>query len=254
MNDPPLIENYVTYSEIRSRVNDNRMLDLRQYSWFYPTTLLPLFHLKKTKSLRCELHPGVKHYFEVMEQGNPGKGKTYIPFVELLHDRSERDPLKYVYDLLDKSYGGKDALCFLLSELSDNIYQHSKFTSAYILAQKYPKKGFIEICFLDDGVSIPQNFENHDYYFEYDSEAIIQAINGKSTKVPYPGDPERGYGLNNILKIFVEGGKGELLVVSRRGAFYKSQDAKMYELGNEFQGTLVSLRIHKGKLNIYKYI
>ena len=70
----------------------------------------------------------------------------------------------------------------------------------------------------------------------------------------YPGDPERGYGLNNILKIFVEGGKGELLVVSRKGAFYKSQDAKMYELGNEFQGTLVSLRIHEGKLNIYKYI
>lgn len=119
-----------------------------------------------------------------------------------------------------------------------------------ILAQKYPKKGFIEICFLDDGVSIPQNFETHGYNFEYDSEAIIQAINGRSTKVQCFGGPERGYGLNNILNIFVEGGKGELLVVSRKGVFYKSQDAKIYELGKEFQGTLVSLRIHKGKLNI----
>lgn len=79
MNDPTLIENYVTYYEIRSRVNDIGIQDLRPYSWFYPTTLLPVFHLKKTKSLNCDLHPKVKYYFDIMEQGNLAKERHTFP-------------------------------------------------------------------------------------------------------------------------------------------------------------------------------
>ncbi|MGJ7028674.1 MULTISPECIES: ATP-binding protein [Methanothermobacter] len=251
MRDPTLVENYVKYCEIASQTFKNGELNLMQLSWVYPTTLLPVFHLKQEFSFKCRASPEISKYLKIMEKGKVIKGSTYLPFVQLTNDKSE-EILDYLHDMLDEDYGGKNALSYLLCELTDNIYQHSKFNSSYILAQKYPKKGFMEICFLDDGISIPGNFEKHDYPFEDDSDAITKAMNGVSTKDIH----ERGYGLNSILHIFKDNG-GEMLVVSRRGVFYNSQETSenyLLRKPNEFQGTLVSLRVYKTTINIYDYI
>ena len=66
---------------------------------------------------------------------------------------------------------------------------------------------------MDDGVSIPHNFELHDLMGRRDCDAILDAINGKSTKDEFGS---KGWGLNSNAQLFTENG-GEFSITSRNG-------------------------------------
>src|SRR3972149_10057006 len=72
----------------------------------------------------------------------------------------------------------------------------------------------MDISIVDNGISIPQSFQNAGYRFE-DWEAIYNAAMGISTKKDQQG---RGWGLKNSLKLLTDGLTGECLIVSRNGA------------------------------------
>lgn len=106
---------------------------------------------------------------------------------------------------------------YVIGELMDNIYQHSEFTYASVMAQKYGKKGFIELCFFDNGITIPGSFAKHGKAYPKDghAKAIYDAISGKSTEA----DVGRGFGLSTNVDMFRDIG-GEVLIVSGNGAVY----------------------------------
>jgi len=86
--------------------------------------------------------PDVQSYLHLMQQGagfDSLNKQTYLPVVGL--PRREQDSqsiLDRIYEL-GGDIGGKDAFRYLVGELTDNIYQHSMFENALIMAQQYRK-------------------------------------------------------------------------------------------------------------------
>jgi hypothetical protein len=144
---------------------------------------------------------------------------------------------------------------YLISELVDNIDQHSSFTSASVMAQYFPNKDFVDIGVVDNGISIPGIFENHNIHFSNDSEAISNAINGVSTKK----EEGRGFGLSSSSRIAVEALNGDCYFISRRGIVHIDSKGfrKLYKLQNQvFRGTIVYFRFKapKNKIDILPYL
>lgn len=108
-----------------------------------------------------------------------------MPIVDLPQDRNQSnkivDKLQNLHNN-GKGYGGRTAFTYLISELIDNIYQHSEFSNASMMAQRYGKRRFVEITIFDNGISIPTCFERDEHRFSHDCYAIVDALHGKSTK------------------------------------------------------------------------
>jgi len=260
---PSLLQHYLRFSEKKNECLESGTLDLGYWSWVYPTTLLPLGIFLKGIRDRIEyIEPydaNVANYLSIVigELGaGPCGGPTYVPIVSLPRDRGDSVTLlNRIFELNrdGKYYGGEDAFKYLVSELVGNIYEHSEFKNARVMAQRYPKKGFVDISFFDDGISIPGRFEKKALKFE-DQIAIAKAMNGLSTK-----RDDRGFGLRTNLRLFTKGLGGQMLVVSRSGAVYVDKEERgLYILPNKhkLQGTLVSIRapIQTKKVDIYDYI
>ena len=200
----------------------------------------------------------VSNYISIITERSFLEGSTYVPITNLPKSENQiKDVLNNLRTIYDngEDYGGANCFNYLIGELIDNVYEHSEFSTACVMAQKYINKRFVEISILDDGISIPGCFEKHDADFSDDCIAIASALNGKSTK-----DDARGFGLGSSVKLYVDGLDGELLLVSRNGALYKNRDTERgYNTGiaYQLQGTLISIRVPYPVLqidNIYDYI
>ena len=260
---PDLLNNYLNFCSRREVCLKTNILDLRETNWLYPTTLLPLGIFikahKETIDYRPPHNPNVANYISLVT-GNLDiddiQNKSFIPIVSLPIKKDESDKiLQYIYKLHNdgKDYGGENAFKYLIGELVDNMYEHSQFNNALVLAQRYDKKGFVEICFFDDGITIAGSFLNKEIKFE-DSKAIVEALNGLSSK-----NKDRGYGLSSNLNIFIKGLCGDMLIVSGAGAVFVSKTMqKIYKLKeiNSLKGTLISIRIPypAKEIDIYEYL
>jgi len=201
----------------------------------------------------------VEGYIDTILPGNvinkPQNERTYIQIAKLNpKNMREIDVLNEIINLLSKHYGGLDPLFYLLTEFTTNIYDHSRFSRAFVMAQEYPKKEFIEICVYDNGISIPKCFENHGYEFGSDANSIYEAINAKSTRY---GEKGRGYGINTSAQMVTDGFNGELFIASRKGAIHLNRDkitAYKCDRAYELEGTLVSMRLPKVLINHRNYI
>lgn len=141
-----------------------------------------------------------------------------------------------------------------VSELFDNIIEHSKSEKNFIISQYYPLKKYLESCIIDNGIGLRQTYLEKNIECLSDEKAIELALSGESTK---PGN-ERGCGLNMIIKIICEGLKGEVLLVSGSSlAFFKeSKTPNLLNLDNfSWKGLIVAFRIPKTnkKINTEKY-
>jgi len=262
---PNQLNNFLTFCNLRNSAVESKALDLQLSSWFYPTALLPLGAFIRENRKKIKYVPpanqNVANYISLVigDLKVESECKTYIPIISLPPKSSENESGKllecvFKFHNNGKEYGGENAFKYLISELVDNIYQHSEFRNAFVMAQKYEKKRFMEICFFDDGITISGSFAKKGMIFE-DSEAILQAINGLSTK-----GSERGFGLGSNLKVFTQGLPGEMLIVSGKGAaFFKANEpTKLYILQDKYKlkGTLISVRIPYPvkEVDIYDFI
>lgn len=254
---PDLIHSYVEYVQFRNQSIGTGVVNLKSRKWLNSTTVLLLAFLKSESG--CQLvsngDSDAKSYLDQMvadpkwwrekRKLQLNSRSSYIPFSELPEDEEDFKALFTRATELIKSYksvGGESAFKHALSELTDNIYQHSQFEKSFMMCQAYEKKGYVELSFIDDGISIPGNFEDHDIKFDEDAIAISLAVDGQSTKDLV----ERGTGLGSSLRIYCEGAGAEAMIVSRKGAYYrKLQESTLYHLNDEqkFHGTLISIRI-----------
>ncbi|MGH9877773.1 MAG: hypothetical protein ACREBU_14655 [Nitrososphaera sp.] len=262
MSLPPLVFQYNKYCNCRDKFRKTGRIDLRRESFFPPTFSLPLAlllmeNLAAPKDM--PLSEGAKSYFHTIftMKVEDRRTKTYIPLVRLPSNVKEASSvLQSVYEVQkdDRSaFGGEIAFKYVVAELVDNIYEHSKFKLAFVMAQRYPRLGYLELAFLDNGITIQGNYREHGMKFK-PWEAIVEALNGRSTK-----SQERGWGLMTSIRIFREGLGGRILIVSGGGALYlDSSNTFQYKLRRDLhmKGTLISMRVPYPSrvVDIYKYL
>lgn len=257
---PEILTEYINFCNIREKAIATNILNISTCNFIHPTCLLPLISFKKEHSDMRYVPPPVhvENYISIIENGHHHKSSSYLPIHSLSFNRSETNN---DIDQLCKhhnngiEYGGESAFRFMITELIDNIYQHSHFNFAAFMAQRYTTKGFVEITIMDDGMSIPCSFESHGTYYNNDCDAITAAIKGKTTKK----DEKRGYGLPDTTNLYINGCGAEFLLISRNGAWYKDgKDERLYNTEGlySFNGTLISVRIPCpiNRVEIYNYI
>ncbi len=119
----------------------------------------------------------------------------------------KKDALPVTLDKFSKIVSDNQCLKYILSELLDNIDQHSKSKAAYL--QYIQDNVSVTILIYDNGLTIPKSLHEDD-----DSVGIAHAIGGKSSK------PEgRGHGLSSSVRIITKGLLGSILVISSQGAY-----------------------------------
>lgn len=255
---PSLWPEYRKFVELRKEAQATGAIDLGDVGWVYPTTLLPLTgFLVASKNRRFRYTPpsdtNVANYIRLMISGpstNRLRTKTYVPNYFLPADHADAGGvLSRIMRLQNegKGIGGRTAFAYMIGELTANIYEHSRFKNAMVMAQRYEKKHFVEVSFYDDGITIPGSLRKAGFTYSADLDAIKDAVNGRSSKEEY----ERGYGLGSNVRMCtdIDGLGGKFLVVSGQGAFEYSQrksEQCLYNLGESsysLYGTLISVRI-----------
>ena len=257
-NESSLGRKYLEFCELRNHAISMGGMDLSDIKWFYPTTLLPLgIFIKEQQNISVitPIDPNVLNYYNIITKGERGysPGRSYIPIVQIPPNDHQREKmLEPLYTFENGHVGGHNAFSYFISELVDNVYQHSKFSTAYIMAQKYAK--FTEVGIIDNGISIPRAFENAGFAFD-DTKALSEAINGLSTKP----DAGRGFGLKTSLKLLTKGLRGECLIISGGGGLIATDVEKTFYKMHDyytFGGTLIcaSVPYTYSRVNIYDYI
>jgi hypothetical protein len=264
------ISSYLEFLKFRKVAERDGKIDLKDRKWISSTGVVLLAYLKEEYGYDVVSSDtsNAMGYFDQMTNDPTWWTKefkreiihdsSYIPFSEL---PPENISFKILFERIGElmrfyaPIGGETAFKYVLSELTDNIYEHSKFTKSFIMCQAYKTKQYVELSLIDNGISIPGNFETHSIAFHEDSNAIEMAVNGESTK----GDLERGTGLKSSLDIYCEGAKAEAMIVSRNGIYYrKSNKPYLAQLDQDegLLGTLISIRVplRSSDIEIYKFL
>jgi len=259
MTHPDLVKEFIEAVNYKSDFVKNGTLDLSEMQFIFPTTLLPLSEIiinNNDKYIPPKSYPAANYIETVMNPSSSNLMKTYVPIVSLPKNyRDSDEPMKKIFAMQRNKdhFGGESAFKYVVSELVDNIYQHSRFTRALIMGQRFDAKGFIDLSFYDNGITIPETFREKGFGHEA-SHAIREALNGVSTK-----DNDRGFGLRTSLNLFTTGLGAEFFIASGNGAvFSDNKGNELYRLTEDagIKGTLITIRIPKitPKIDIYDYV
>lgn len=254
---PQLVLDYLKYVDHKRSFGKTGKIDLSDVRFIYPTTFLPLSDLivKHPSSYIEPSNPDTANYIQtIMNPHGSNAGKTYVPIVELPREqKDDAECMKRVYVIQRHGdFGGESAFKYVVGELVDNMYQHSKFTRALIMGQRYNRMGFTDLSFFDDGITIPKTYDPGPV--DDASSLIRKALNGVSSR---SGD--RGFGLRTSYRLFTEGVGAEFFIVSGTGAVYldKNNDEayRLTPVGG-LDGTLITIRVPTGTrpVNIYDYV
>lgn len=211
-----LFDNYIEYGEIINSQKDGK-IDLRNLK-YNPTTILPLLCDCKNQNLKMDNGQSAFDYLEDVLKNN----ELFSRLPESRRQSDETDFLTKYMDNFDSVYCGYFALRIIISESLNNVFDHSRESEetiqSYILSNIVDSNDKLDICVIDDGVSIPGLFEKCDIQFNNDCEAIEKAIGVFSTISD--SEFERGNGLWTIIRLVAEGNGGEILIISRNGCLH----------------------------------
>lgn len=112
----------------------------------------------------------------------------------------------------------------LTSELETNVKQHAKVDDYWMLAQYWKATNICEICILDTGIGYRESYRGTPHEVATHKEAIENALRGISSK----WEDGRGHGIPGILKMFVEGYKGELIIFTGNMILCHSSDGAVF--------------------------
>jgi len=195
--------------------------------------------------------------------GRKEDGETFVSIKHFPNNPDNRNKVNEESNILIQAIENKlpntfgSSIKYILGELADNMDEHSNFTFASLMAQYYPQKKYLDMTILDNGITIPFNFEKNKISFKGDSEAIKKALLGEVTTKK--NEEMRGYGLKSCKDISIKGINGELYLVSRKGiAIFKSnKEPEFYDFeGVSLQGTFLYFRLPtpKKEINIYPFL
>ena len=263
MTMPSLLSDYKKFESIMNNYDSSNCIDTSNYPFLAPSTLIPLLCEFKKRECKIITHPNTYDY--ILRILNEEQTDTTTPYTILPYSEKERQDKELSHkmaQMIDEEYGGFFVLRHILAELTNNIYNHTPFeeelaSQGYTYAQEYPNEKKLDICVLDDGLSIPGRFKKSNMNFEDECHAIEKAISNCSTKSE--DGIKRGNGLWSTLKLAVEGNGGSALIISGKGCLHiESLTKYKYEFLdniNIFEGTLISLRLNRTRVqNIHNLI
>lgn len=262
------------YSIFRNTENNEKIeFNLEQACWLCPIVLLPVSaYIQKTDSeyikssqetvnayLNAICFPrGVNSVtnFEKLLQDK----KSYTPISVLERNKeAEREDLEgmfsgMIYKLLGSTPGIQSAIYQPIAELVTNIFEHSGDDRGFIFGQYYPSKKFLDICIVDRGRGLAKTYEEAKNLSLTDEQAIVEVLQGHSTK----NSNERGFGIRTSKNIVCKCFDGHFAIISGSHAFVASKDKEqLVALPNFYwQGVIISYRINRpsGAIDITKYL
>jgi anti-sigma regulatory factor (Ser/Thr protein kinase) len=176
----------------------------------------------------------------------------YIPIYKFSASKADERTITDKSDILNNlidiclkkigsPHGSIDALNISVSEIISNIEDHSDAKYGWINAQYYPNKKYLDICIVDQGITINGKYKKVDKGYENDREALKCALQGESAK------PEkiRGSGLPTFTNMVTQGFKGEMVIISGEAIVYASakETPLVRKLSVRWDGTIVAFRI-----------
>jgi hypothetical protein len=148
------------------------------------------------------------------------------------------------------------AITYLIDEAVNNIKDHARTERGYLFTQFYPKKGFLDLCIADIGISLLGSYHyvgrtditNHE-------QAIQAALSGDSTK----NNLHRGFGIRTSRNMLVNGLSGRYFLLSGN-SFLFSRPGTPEEIkilpqapGISWPGTYIAMRIPVQKNANFNY-
>ena len=181
--------------------------------------------------------------------------RTYTPLCSFAMTDANKDTFgSIIRGIITKQTSidahGITPMSYFISELLDNIYEHSLSQNGYIFSQYLKREGYINLCIADAGITIYKSFERAGLYQqEIDNDESISlrlANEGYSTK-NRPEAENRGYGISTSKRMLVEGLGGSFFMLSG-GAFHRYEKKKENYYVNirhifNWPGTVILLRI-----------
>jgi len=248
---PSIYQDFIKFKNIVKTHENSNVINLKMHRFLGAATLLPLLNYMTNNNISEYVpHRETEKCLDKV-LGKKFDENTKIPFEKLPKHMSPKrigDFSSRLKPLL-KNYIDYESFDLLLYETINNIYDHSRFNNAYTMIQQYPREDTTDICIVDDGVTIPGNFENVGMEFDNDAESILSAINGMSTD-KY-GYKIRGFGLNTIAQISTLCFKEEMVIASRKGlCVITDNGVRLYDIGDKYvDGTYIGIRINESKID-----
>lgn len=198
----------------------------------------------------------------------PYHTKNFIPLICFPNAHNDKDSKirEKVISAIDNIFKNQlklkgsilQAIYYLVSELTQNIADHSNSEKGILFAQFYPSKNYMDVCIADYGKGLLQTYlDSGKYKVESDEEAVNSAVFGKSTK----DLPEsRGFGISTSRNMLVKGLKGKFLLLSGRSFFIQTTERQeLISIPEEYyyNGCYVALRIpilDNEQFNFYNYV
>ncbi len=275
---PQIIEILRVIDLINSNQNENEIIfDLSQITFVRPLFILTLAGLidhliSDGKTVTCinDSHD----YFNLIyfyrgfrpdEHGNwqdilvQYATKNYVPILNFPTTKDETAVLiknnsltclnRILRNKLSLDSNSYNAISYLISEMTDNITDHSGKTRGWLFAQYYPTDRFIDICILDTGKTILNSYKDGGFdEIMTQTEAIQKATEGLSTK-----SSERGRGIPTTRRLIVNGMQGKFGLVSGNAIL---QNESITQLPTTWPGTFLALRVPQIPLdfNFYDYV
>ncbi len=191
---------------------------------------------------------------------------THIPLCSFSMTDANKDAFSSIArDLIVRQAkvgaGISTPISYFISELIDNIFEHSESPNGFLFSQFLEQEGCIDLCIADSGITIFKSYEKAGLFQEEigqdESESLRLANEGRSTK-NRPGAENRGYGISTSKRMLVEGLGGSFFMLSG-SAFhrYEKSDINYYaDVGKFFhwKGTLILLRIPISAPSNFNYI
>jgi anti-sigma regulatory factor (Ser/Thr protein kinase) len=238
--------------------------DLCKAEFVTPLSILPLavFASHNRMKITCsEEDYNIQSYLDTIGfpkgfEELPSDEKRYLPITRLPPIEQNKVLGKYE-DLILEIAGSEEyassfklSLKHLTSELVNNVNEHANIDHYWLLAQYWEKPHrTCEIVIADCGIGYKQSYEGTKYEVKSDKEAIINALEGKSSKK----ENLRGYGIPTIARVFVQGYGGKLVIMSGKSIVYDKQgQRKVRKLKSHWQGALVGINFNLKKIEFYK--
>ena len=260
-----LEDEYLKLEDILNNLMTLDVIDTTKYDFLTPTILIPIIHYAKKYNRKIIASNKTKKYVnQVIKQEDTkltsflkSDDRYYMKMPTTSKLRLEEDSYTNFVENLDHSYGGWWFQTYIISELTNNIYEHAfgnhPINIGINYAQIYPENNRMDICIFDDGVSIPGNYTEHGIHYTDDCHAIELALSRNSTgKTNGSKDllNERGNGIRTVIHKLINENKGEALIASRNG-YLHVLDENNYKYGHlkVINGTLVTIRLKQNHVS-----
>lgn len=258
-----LIEMVKNIKIIDECIKNDEIISISEIGWVYPMSILPIaVHANNNGALLYYSGDdnNIDSYLDTI--GFP-EGVTslsyinsnYIPITKIscglenpiLSDYEERI-LCNVSEKYRSSF--VNGLKFLTSELQNNVEEHADIGHYWIFAQYWEKTKTCEICIADTGIGYKESYKGTKYEVNNHYNAINNALQGWSCK-PIK---ERGCGVSGIMRMFIEGYKGELMIMSGNALLYVNKKKPiMYKSPVSWNGAIVGLKFTLKNIDVSKY-